>query len=79
MSTHGDATTQAVKVTQQLVTMDTDDDSSLSLPPSEGGGDYVPSASDSRKRTTYTSHVIDLKKLGKIITLLGNNEIIYYL
>ena len=61
-------------MTQQLVTMDTDDDSSLSLTPSVGGGGYVPSTSENHKRTTYTSHTIDLKKLGKCISLLGNNK-----
>lgn len=53
-------------------TMDTDDENSMSLSPSGGGGSYVPSALEQRshKRTTPTSHTIDLKKLGKNTTII---------
>ena len=61
-------------MTQEPVTMDSDDESSMSLLPSGGGGSYVPSTIEqhSHKRTTPTSHTIDLKKLGKNTTLLSN-------
>ena len=74
---HSDENTHGVKVTRQLVTMDTDDESSVSLSPSGGGGGYIPSTLEqhSHRRTTPTSHIIDLKKLGKNITILSNNAI----
>lgn len=52
--------------------MDTDDESSVSLSPSGGGGGYIPSTLEqhSHRRTTPTSHIIDLKKLG----ILGGSE-----
>ena len=51
---------------------DSDDESSLSLLPSTGGGSYVPSTLEqhTRKRTTPTSYTVDLKKLGKNTTTL---------
>ena len=57
--------------------MDTDDESSVSLSPSGGGGGYIPSTLEqhSHRRTTPTSHIIDLKKLGKNITILSHNAI----
>lgn len=59
----------------QLVIMDSDDESSVSLLPSGGGGGYVPSTLEqhTHKRTTPTSHRVDLKKLGKNITILSND------
>ena len=61
-------------MTQDTVTMDSDDESSVSLLSSRGGGGYVPSTLEqhSRKRTTPTTHTIDLKKLGMNITLSSN-------
>ena len=60
-------------MTQDTVTVDSDDESSVSLP-SGGEVSYVPSTLEqhSRKRTTPMSHTIDLKKLGKNITLSSN-------